>query len=256
MRKTKLSDFSEAIKNYDLPKDVIINIHSSLLRFGIIENGLPGLMECLEDVLGADATIVMPAYTYSSFPNTREWYSKTTKSQCGALTEYFRKRQGVKRTLHPFHSVCVKGKFRKQFLECTNISSFGPGSPFDVLVQMDAFNLILGGEFIGGGTFTHHTEEICKVPYRFYKKFPGKVYDHEDKIVNKTFEQFARIITDDYEYRSVRKGVFDEMKEYFTIQEINCVQIYLSDIKKTHYELQKRILNDPYYAATRVGNNL
>ena len=46
------------------------------------------------------------------------------------------------------------------------------------------------------------------------------------------------------------------MKDYFKIQEINSVQVYLSDIPKTHRELQKRILNDPYYAATRVENNL
>ena len=47
---------------------------------------------------------------------------------------------------------------------------------------------MLGAEFIGGATFYHHTEEVCEVPYRKYKNFPGKVYDHNDKLVNKTFK--------------------------------------------------------------------
>jgi len=249
MRKTEIKEIYNSLNKFVLPNEPIVNIHSSLLRFGKIEGGLTKLMECIEDWLGVDATILMPAYTYADFSENRIWYSNETKSQMGAFTEFFRKKSDVRRTLHPFHSICVKGKYENEFLECRNLSSWDKDSPFAKLIEYNAYNLMLGAEFIGGATFYHHTEEVCNVPYRKYKDFPGEVYDQNNKLVNKTFKMFVRIITKEYEYNSVRKEVFNDMSDCFDVQKINGVKIYFCNIPKTHNEFMKRIKKDPYYGA-------
>ena len=81
------------------------------------------------------------------------------------------------------------------------------------LLDLDAYNLSLGTELVGGGTYLHHTEEVCQVPYRHYKLFPGDVYDMNDKKV---------FYTDDPLNNSIRNRriLTDEEREYFNNYEI------------------------------------
>ena len=57
-----------------------VMIHSSLLKFGIIENGVDGFLKCIIESLAGEPTIVMPAFTFSYFDN-QYWYAKKTKSE-------------------------------------------------------------------------------------------------------------------------------------------------------------------------------
>ena len=104
MHSTSLKDLSQTIINLKIPPSSTVMIHSSLLKFGIIENGIEGLLKCIVESLSGDTTILMPAFTFG-FSETGYWSAKKTKSEMGALTEYFRKQEGTIRTLHPFHSV-------------------------------------------------------------------------------------------------------------------------------------------------------
>jgi len=231
-------------------------IHSSLLKFGIIENGVEGLLGCIQESLAGDTTIVMPAFTFS-FSDTRYWSARNTKSEMGVLTEYFRNLIGAERTIHPFHSVVAYGKYANDFSGCNSLSSFGKGSPFEMLLELDAYNLSLGTEFIGGATFAHHTEEVCRVPYRYYKEFPGDIYDINGKKVNKLFKMYAREITKNYEYENNWNKVFKDLcKEgCFQIDYLNGAKIILSSIRKTHRIFSQYIASDLMYAASRKNKN-
>ena len=231
-------------------------IHSSLLRFGIIENGLSGFFKCIIESLSGDTTILMPSFTFD-FSHSNYWNAKKTKSEMGVLTEYFRNINGTVRTIHPFHSVVALGKYANDFAECTSSSSFGEDSPFEKLLDLDAYNLSLGTEFVGGGTYLHHTEEVCQVPYRYYKEFFGEVYDMNEKKVNKVFKMYVRKITKNYEYENNWDKVFKDLcKEgCFHIDYLNGAKIMLSSIRKTHRIFSQYIASDLMYAVFRKNEN-
>jgi len=252
MHSTSLKDLSQKIIGLGIPPSSTVMIHSSLLKFGIIENGIEGILKCIMDSLAGDATILMPAFTFG-FSDTRYWSAKNTKSEMGALTEYFRKQDGTIRTIHPFHSVVAYGSHAKDFATCNSLSSFGSGSPFEKLLELDAYNLSLGTEFIGGATFVHHTEEVCQVPYRYYKEFPGEIYDMNEKKVDKIFKMYVREITATYEYDNNWVKVFRDLcnEGCFKIDILNGAKIILSSMKNTHNVFKKYISSDLYYAATR-----
>lgn len=253
MNFTTLKDLSKIIISLKIQPSSTVMIHSSLLKFGIIENGVEGFFNCILESLHGDPTILMPAFSFS-FSDTGYWSARRTKSEMGALTEYFRKLNGVVRTIHPFHSVSAYGKHAKDFIGCNSSSSFGEGSPFELMVQLNAYNLSLGTEFIGGATYLHHTEEICHVPYRYYKKFHGKIYDIKDKMINNVFKMYVRKTNDIYEYENNWDIVFKDLykKNCFYIDYLNGAKIILSSINKTHNIFKKFIILDPYYPAVRV----
>jgi len=250
MHKTSLKQLGKCLKKLNIPRSSIIVIHSSLLKFGIIEKGIEGFYQCILDSLNGEPTILMPAFSFA-FAKTRVWSANSTKSETGVLSEYFRNLPDTGRTIHPFHSMCVQGKYANVFLECTNVSSFGPGSPFEILYDMNAYNLSLGTEFIGGATFVHHTEEECQVPYRFYKEFPGNVYDENNKKINKVFKMYVREITAEYEYENDWDKVFKDLcKEgCFQVDILNGAKIMSSNIKYTHDVFKRNIMSDMYYAS-------
>jgi len=251
---TSLKELSQLITGLKIPPSSTVMIHSSLLKFGIIENGVEGFFQCIIESLAGEPTIVMPAFSFSYFDN-RYWDVKKTKSEMGALSEYFRKLNGALRTIHPFHSIVAYGKYVKEFKGCNSLSSFGKNSPFEKLVELNAYNLSLGTEFIGGGTFFHHTEEVCRVPYRHYKEFPGSVYNEEGKMVNKIYKMYVRNITDNYEYVNNWDKVFIDLskKNCFHIKYLNIAKIIFSSIRNAHGIFKEFIDEDPYYAAERIN---
>ena len=254
MHSTSLKDLSQKIINLKIPPSSTVMIHSSLLKFGIIENGIEGLLKCIVESLVGDTTILMPSFTFG-FSESRYWSAKNTKSEMGALTEFFRKQEGTIRTLHPFHSVVAYGAHSKDFSTCNSLSSFGKGSPFEKLIDLNAYNLSLGTEFIGGATFVHHTEETCQVPYRYYKEFSGKVYDMNENKVDKVFKMYVRKITNRYEYENNWDKVFKDLHREgcFKVDSLNGAKIMLSSIKQTHKIFNQYIVSDPMYAAMKIN---
>jgi len=250
MFRTNLKDIEALFKSFKLPSEPIVLIHSCLFKFGIIEGGAQGLLNCIRTALGPEATLVMPAFTFS-FPETKLWHSNNTPSEAGAFTEFFRRAEGTRRTLHPFHSLSVIGKYQTALLERRALSSFGPGSAYELLCDMDAINISLGADFEGGTTYLHHSEEMLHVPYRFYKEFPGDVYDHQGNRVDSSFKMFVRIITKDYEYRNTWDRVWDYLDQNgcFKTARISGANVQVSNMNFTHSMFRKALLKDPFFAA-------
>jgi aminoglycoside 3-N-acetyltransferase len=248
MRKTTKAEIKHTLESLEIPQGSTVIIHSSLIKFGAIEGGAKGVFDVIQEVLGADATIVMPSFSFD-FSETEKWHRDTTKSKMGALTEYFRKLQNVYRTIHPFHSVCVIGKHQTLFKKCNNLSSFGPGSPFELLMDLDALNLAIGTEYVGGSTFLHHVEEISQVPYRTYKTFPGKVYDNDNNELTDKYKMYVRIITDEYEYDNDWEKIFGDLENVASIKnhKLHGANFYLVNIREVSAAFQEKILSNPFY---------
>ena len=256
MHSTSLKDLSRKITGLGIPPSSTVMIHSSLLKFGIIENGLAGFFRCILESLSGDSTILMPSFSFD-FSDSGYWNAKKTQSKMGVLTEYFRNLNGSVRTIHPFHSVVALGKYAKYFAESNSLSSFGKGSPFEKLIELNAYNLSLGSEFVGGTTFVHHTEEVCRGPYRYYKEFPGEVYDMNEKKVKQVFKMYVRETTSTYEYVNNWDKVFSDlcMDKCYKIDYLNKAKIMLCSIKHTHGVFKNYISSDLFYPAIRISKN-
>ena len=201
MIRTSQKQLIDSLRSLKITSGHVILIHSSMIRFGEFEGGMGGMMDCLHQVLGQDATILMPSFTLA-FASSRTWDYKTSKAETGVLTEYFRNLPDTRRTTHPFHSLSVSGPRSHEFLACKNHSSFGEGSPFELLYDMEAINLSLGIGLVGGATFLHHAEEVAGVPYRIYKNFPGDVFGEDGIRLPNTYKMFVRRINANYEYQN------------------------------------------------------
>lgn len=208
----------------------------------------------VEDVFDETHTLIMPAFNWE-FPTVKYWNYHTTKSQCGILTEYMRKLPGTSRSIHPFHSVSVRGPNRDRVIAAVSSSSFGPGSVFETLYNLNAFNLSLGMEFVGGATFCHYAEELLGVPYRYYKYFAGEVVDEHARIVDTLYSMYVRHIEPTYEFVNTWATLWDELLAHGVVhyERYNRITpISLMSVRDSVDLLAERIVADPYYVAKKV----
>ncbi|EAI4080534.1 aminoglycoside N(3)-acetyltransferase [Campylobacter jejuni] len=186
-------DLTNALENIGIKNGDIICVHSEIYNFGIpllpIKDFLNALLECLFEVIGKEGTLIMPTFTYSFCKN--EVYDKlNSKCTVGALNEFFRKQQGVKRTNDPIFSFAVKG-FKENIFLKNYKSCFGSNSVFDKLTKHKGKVVLFGNKHLGI-TYTHYIEETMQVSYRYYKIFKGKTIDENKKIKKKEIIYFVR----------------------------------------------------------------
>jgi len=138
------------------------------------------LFDALSDLLGPDGTLVLPTFTYS-FTKGEPFDPATTPSTVGLLSEAFRTRPGVRRSLDPIFSVAARGRLADQFAEAAADDCFGPDSAFALLAEQDAWLTCLGCS-LDRLTFTHFVEQAVGVDYRYFKTFSGVRIDGQVEI--------------------------------------------------------------------------
>lgn len=161
------------------PGDTLLvhSAHSPLLGF----QGSPGdLIDAFLDVVGTAGHLLMVSLPYLS--STSE-YLKTTKvfdvrntpSKMGLVSEMFRRRSGVLRSLHPTHPVLACGPRADWIVSGHEDCRYpcGRGSPFEKLLELNGKVLFFGvTEF--HFTFHHYLEDLVKdeLPFALYEKEP------------------------------------------------------------------------------------
>jgi aminoglycoside 3-N-acetyltransferase len=149
-------------------------VHASYKSLGF-SAGLPeAVIETLLAAVGGQGTLLMPALSYESVNAKQPCFDvRNTPSCVGILPELFRKRSGVRRSLHPTHSVAAYGKDAIKMTQSHHLDDTpaGVNSPYRKLRDM-------GGKilFIGCGlepnTSMHGVEELIEPPYLF---LPGHI---------------------------------------------------------------------------------
>lgn len=209
-----MSGISEKIA-YDAQKlginkgDALL-VHSSLRSLGKVSPS--DVIKGLQIALGEEGTLIFPSLSYLNCnPNQREFDYYSTKSNIGALPEYFRTEvSGVVRSLSPTHSCCAWGK-NAEFVTSGHIldnTPCGENSPFRRLMQ-------LGGKilFIGCGmrpnTSMHAVEELSEPDYLFGDYYEYNLTDkdgvthkilcraHNFKGVGQRYERLAELLGSD-----------------------------------------------------------
>ncbi|MGE4564728.1 MAG: AAC(3) family N-acetyltransferase [Victivallaceae bacterium] len=142
------------------PTDTLL-IHSSLKSIGDVEGGGEAVLDALIEYFDpAGGLLVLPTLSYNLNAEKPVYSVERTPSIVGVLTELFRKRPGVIRSLHPTHSVAAAGRDAASFV-AGHETFDSPGhrnSPWGRLIDRKAKILFIGTG-IGCNTFLHAVEE-------------------------------------------------------------------------------------------------
>ena len=150
-----------------VPGDVVM-LHSSLKSLGYVEGGAQTVLEAVYEAVSPGGTLVVPTYYLpgGTIYNTckMEGYvfdPRQHGSNLGALPDTFLKMPGIKRSIHPTHSVSALGPQAEYVVSAHHLapSIFGPGSPWERCLQLNAKVLGLGIS-MGPVTFYHLLEDM------------------------------------------------------------------------------------------------
>ena len=147
------------------PGDALL-VHSSMKALGTSLSP-EQLLDCLQDCLGPEGTLLLPALTYENVSGShRVFDSQDTEPCIGLLPRIFWKRPGVERSVNPTHSVCAWGRLAHRLTvgHVMDDTAVGPHSPF-MLLPVVGGKLLFMGPVLHACTFMHGVEEIVHPPY-------------------------------------------------------------------------------------------
>ncbi len=166
-----------------LKRGDVVMVHSSFKSLGIKDPEL--ILQALLETLGETGTLLMPALSYLQEPANIH-NTNLTPTCVGFLAEYFRRRTGTLRSVHPTHSVCGVGAQVHAWLDdhIEDRTPCGPHSSFHKLLHSTGKILMLGCG-LEPNTAMHAIEEHAPPPYLFA---PPMVYTITDTN-RRTFEK-------------------------------------------------------------------
>ncbi len=154
-------------------RDLIV--HSAMSRLGFLEGGAEAFIGAVRDVVGPEATILMPCYPMKrnmlqTMEEDTPFHVAEDESTMGKITRVFRVMPGTMRSAHPTHSVAASGPRAREYTERhhLSLSPCGPGSPFLLLAQHGG-DVLCVGTGVGKVTNHHNIEDLVD-------DFPMDVY--------------------------------------------------------------------------------
>ena len=137
-----------------------LKVHISYNAIGEVDGRGDTVLDALCEYM-QDGLLVLPSHTWANVGKENPVMDVLHTPSCvGVLTELFRKRAGVMRTLHPTHSVAALGNGAAEFAageECLK-TPCGKGGAYYKLWERDAQILLVGVNF-SRNTFIHGIEE-------------------------------------------------------------------------------------------------
>ena len=118
------ADLEEALRRLGLAAGDLVLVHSSLSNLGRIQNGEAAVVGAFEALLGPQGTLVFPTLSQRDFVHSYETWHLDKPSDTGAITEYFRKLPGARRSDQATHSVAARGRLAGA-LTCEH-TAYGP----------------------------------------------------------------------------------------------------------------------------------
>ncbi len=130
---------------------VVVNL--SMSKIGVLQDGPKTFVNALKKYITEDGLIVMPTYphrgSYEYLTNYVMFDVLNTPSLNGAITEYFRKSEGVFRSVHPTHPLAAWGKNAKELMSGHEFSKsmYDIKSPYKKLLDLNVKNVLIGVNF-------------------------------------------------------------------------------------------------------------
>lgn len=176
-------DILRGLSSFNIKKNAVILVHSSLKSFGHVKGGAEAVIEAITGIAGEGGTVLMPTLTFGSV-NEREPFfdAAKTPSGTGYITEVFRKMPGTRRSLHLFSSAAARGKKADHMTSFHDTTPCSPESPYGKVISEGGYVLFLGAGF-GSNTLFHVAEEHVNPPYMRYKTIgDARIVDMEGRI--------------------------------------------------------------------------
>ena len=206
-----------------LPSDCeIVMVHCSVNDLEPTYTGdARQLLDVLIELCGSTRTLAMPAFFFGGADGDAAAYyrhkpvfdARRTPSQMGLLSELFRRRAGVRRSLHPTHSVCAWGPRAGELARTHHLAgtTFGTETPFSVMASIRTAIVGLGTDYFRCLTQVHAAEDLLgdrypvvvrpnRLPVQI-KDFDGGVHDYalavNDPGVVRRMERLERMLGPD-----------------------------------------------------------
>lgn len=155
------------LEEMDIERNGTVIVHSSMKSIGDVEDGADTVPDALSNFMEM-GLLVFPTHTWQYInKDNPKFYVESTPSNIGILTEKFRKRPNVIRSLHPTHSVAALGEDALSFT-ADNEKFDTPcarGSSWGKLLDRQAKILLIGVD-LRRNTFIHGIEEWMEIPNR------------------------------------------------------------------------------------------
>lgn len=163
---TKQSLLQQLEKMRINPEGTII-VHSSMKSIGAVDGGADTVLDTFIEFM-REGLLVFPTHTWAEVHAEQpRFYSATSPSHVGILTELFRQQPKAIRSLHPTHSVAAIGADAVEFT--TGSEEFDTptarASAWGKLLDRQA-KILLVGVGLERNTFIHGIEEWFDVPGR------------------------------------------------------------------------------------------
>jgi aminoglycoside 3-N-acetyltransferase len=215
-----LEKLENKLKEMGIVEGDTIFMHSSFNTLNGFKGGPQEIIDCILKVIGGSGNLLMVSMAYRGalYKYLREcqYFSvRDTVSHMGVITEIFRKKINVLRSLNPAHPILAYGP-NAQWIVADHekvLYSCGKGSPFEKILQLNAKALFFDTTF-RSMTFIHYIEDLCReeLSINLYHKDPIEVtvYDSNgNEIKVKTFG-FSRNIEN---HRNFRQNLFKKLEK-------------------------------------------
>lgn len=169
------------------PGDDVL-IHASLGSLGTFVPGVETIIDAFLTSVGPTGTVIMMTDT-RSFARTGR-FDIAQPSETGLLTEVFRQRAGVRRSLVPMVSFAAQGARAQEYLQPYH-SHLDPTAPLTRLLENDGMILLLGVGY-EKCTLFHLAEERNATQANFYKTFCGVLVDGDHVVAPISQRYFVR----------------------------------------------------------------
>lgn len=184
-----------------LPQDAeIVMVHCSLNDLQPMYIGsVTELLDTLIELCGPERTLAMPAFFFggpgrdpAAYFRARPVFDvRRQPSEMGLLSELFRRRENVRRSLHPTSSVCALGPLAEGLVAGHHVArtTSGEGTPFAFMAEKRTAIVGIGTEYFRCLSQVHAAEDLLgeryplvlrprTVPVRL-KDVDGTVHDYE-----------------------------------------------------------------------------
>ncbi|MCL2096647.1 MAG: AAC(3) family N-acetyltransferase [Oscillospiraceae bacterium] len=248
----KTHDFDSLTKDFTglgIKPDDNVLIHSSMKSIGEVTGGADTVLDVFCKYLSENGNIALPSHSWEKINAEYNIFDPVNEPSCvGILTEIFRKREGVIRSLHPTHSIAVTGKDSEYFVRDEHLidTPCGREGCWGKLFDMD-FKIIFLGCSAKRNTYLHGVEEWLNIPDRLTESrqplkiiMPdGEIFDrpmrrHHNKRGVDVSDNYDKIIPYMQKENFIVKGVFGDAE---------CILMRARDIYKITAELLENNMN-------------
>lgn len=168
------------------PGDTVM-LHSAYSAGNGLRGSISDLIDTFIEAVGPEGHLLMVSMPYRNAAldwllSGRRFDVRKTPSMMGMVSEVFRRRPGVLRSLHPTHPILVHGPKAERFIVAhpNCLHPCGPGTPFDEVAKADG-KVVFFNVPIDTFTFFHYLEHLVSptLPFALYTDtlFEAQVLD-------------------------------------------------------------------------------